>query len=481
MDDESQVRAELTRIKHVVKQNFRRVKKVQNKRIHIRDDEPPRRGSGSGTRTTLHRTAVEDTPASPSDQTSGETPCIWAPSLVQESAFRETALLMHYLDYIFPLQYPYYHDNPKIGGRGWLLWLLTKNTPLHQAMLTLAALHQQVTFAAGSEQVETELIEYHTKALGGLRQALCVGQDIYLPEHSDKLINIVACGAFLISFELLRGGKNDWQAHLNALCSIASKLSPPTHILADSSTTTKEVQPDVARSLGQARRNAQDFLFCAVLWFDILGCTSTGVQPRMPYQSWLNSERIDMASVLGCENWVMEVIGDLATVDASQGWLSPAESHGLLSDALQRLNEGTTALRAREPPLPISHHVTRVFAAAAIVQVQALMLEKDENRGNLVAVIDQTIDAFQQFPDGVSVRTLMWPVCIAGCLASGDQQAFFEQLMVGICEQGNARIGSCESVMQVLRYCWDRRATNTTGVYGWRKAMMELDAYILLV
>jgi hypothetical protein len=56
-------------------------------------------------------------------------------------SYSEANLVMRYLDHVFPLQYS--HISSKLRrSRGWLLWLLMKNEPLHQAVLSLAALHQ---------------------------------------------------------------------------------------------------------------------------------------------------------------------------------------------------------------------------------------------------------------------------------------------------------------------------------------------------
>jgi hypothetical protein len=59
---------------------------------------------------------------------------------------------------------------------------------------------------------------------------------------------------------------------------------------------------------------AKRFEFTKLLWFEILSTASTGVPPRLPYRQWLDSEEILMADFVGCENWVMRVIGDLSMI-----------------------------------------------------------------------------------------------------------------------------------------------------------------------
>lgn len=71
-----------------------------------------------------------------------------------------------------------------------------------------------------------------------------------------------------------------------------------------------------------------EFLMVGVMWYDLLACVSTGSVPRLPYQSWLQTPHLDTADLMGCENWVMLAIGDLAYLSA---WKGQQEKDGLLS------------------------------------------------------------------------------------------------------------------------------------------------------
>jgi hypothetical protein len=116
---------------------------------------------------------------------------------------RESQLLIHYFDYIFPKQFPHYQDQPELGGRGWLLWLAMRNGPTYQSILSLAALHQCMLLGSDRQSVEAQLIEYHTRALRALRE--------FLEKHSsdgngcdseEQLAEFMGSGLFLTSFEV---------------------------------------------------------------------------------------------------------------------------------------------------------------------------------------------------------------------------------------------------------------------------------------
>jgi hypothetical protein len=53
----------------------------------------------------------------------------------------KAALLMYYLDYVFPIQFPFYQHSPINGGRGWALALLMQLEPLYHAALSAACYH----------------------------------------------------------------------------------------------------------------------------------------------------------------------------------------------------------------------------------------------------------------------------------------------------------------------------------------------------
>jgi hypothetical protein len=56
----------------------------------------------------------------------------------------ESTLLMHFLDEVFPLQYPMYKPSVFQGGRGWLLALLLRTKPLFHVALAFAIYHRRI-------------------------------------------------------------------------------------------------------------------------------------------------------------------------------------------------------------------------------------------------------------------------------------------------------------------------------------------------
>lgn len=127
MSDDKLLQRELRRIKAAVKENFRRVKTIQNRQLAQR--------SRKNCIQPKFQAENDDGAAHASEATSSETNII----------FREAQHLVHYLDYIFPIQYAFYVDAPDQGGRGWLLFLLERSTRTflchNPAFLTCPKMH----------------------------------------------------------------------------------------------------------------------------------------------------------------------------------------------------------------------------------------------------------------------------------------------------------------------------------------------------
>lgn len=87
-----------------------------------------------------------------------------------------------------------------------------------------------------------------------------------------------------------------------------------------------------------------EFLMVHAIWFDILSCISTGRVPQISYRRWLETSKLEMADLMGCYNWVMIAIGDLAHL---QAWKTDMKEKGTLSvpDLVMRSKEVDTRLQ----------------------------------------------------------------------------------------------------------------------------------------
>ena len=113
MSDDRLQQEEFRRINVAVKENFRGVKTIQNRQLARSTAEASYVSRLQAKSELKHEQAANR--AQPS-------------SSATNTIFREAQYLVHYLDYIFPIQYAFYVDAPDQGGRGWLLFLLERST-----------------------------------------------------------------------------------------------------------------------------------------------------------------------------------------------------------------------------------------------------------------------------------------------------------------------------------------------------------------
>jgi hypothetical protein len=120
----------------------------------------------------------------------------------------EAVLLMHFIDSVFPLQYPMYRPTILEGGRGWLLSLLLRTKPLYHASLALSAYHRGTFLVTASRHpacrawstVEQE--KHLAICLTGFQQAIKdVGHWVSRACPSNSL-GLMACVIQLVFFEV---------------------------------------------------------------------------------------------------------------------------------------------------------------------------------------------------------------------------------------------------------------------------------------
>jgi hypothetical protein len=133
----------------------------------------------------------------------------------------EASLLMHYLDYVFPLQFPFYKHSAFKGGRGWLLSILMQLEPLYHAALSVSSYHMHFEeFAHQHElhfgsienarelpdcpRLQSQLTE-HILTLSRISMLVNRLEDLKKSQSELPLreyIELIACMATLVSLEV---------------------------------------------------------------------------------------------------------------------------------------------------------------------------------------------------------------------------------------------------------------------------------------
>jgi hypothetical protein len=114
---------------------------------------------------------------------------------------------MHFVDTVFPLQYPMYRPSILEGGRGWLLSLLLRTKPLYHASLALSAYHRGTVLLAASHGAcnasHTVVREKHLAiCLSEFRQAIKDVDHWISQKCPTNSLGLMACVIQLVFFEV---------------------------------------------------------------------------------------------------------------------------------------------------------------------------------------------------------------------------------------------------------------------------------------
>lgn len=398
--------------------------------------------------------------------------------------YEESSLLMHYLDHVFPLQY-FYHSE-KTWARGWLLWLLSKNGPLYRASLGLAALHLR-SLHRGSEEPNFE-IEYHTGALRELQEFIARFEAGESQGGDELLVEVIACGAALVSFEVLKGSTNNWQPHLYGSASILNSMNHQ-HLLSKPPAT---IHDPLRQHTGTDAALA--FHVPVILWMDILACVSTRQKPKLPYTTWLSQgSSIDLESMMGCQNWAMKCIGDLGVLDEWKISALAVETFDAdefetrcnrIEDELENGLEALQMAVLKETSTPTRDSlVTRIFTTAALVQLHIIKADVSSSWSPklLHRAVTRVMREIQAPDESPSARRIIWPICIAGSVANPGQRPFFENLIRDVLHRAGGMVGNSGTVLDIMEQCWSFQAEEPDVLWECSSTMMKMGISALLI
>lgn len=104
------------------------------------------------------------------------------------------------------------------------------------------------------------------------------------------------------------------------------------------------MKPEINTDAQDGIEHSGRFLVASMVWFDIIACTSTATPPKIAYREWLN-RGIDLCPLMGCQNWVMMAIGDIACLYQQRLVWDVEETPDEVLEIQQRLEEGIESMK----------------------------------------------------------------------------------------------------------------------------------------
>ena len=120
---------------------------------------------------------------------------------------------MHFLDHVFPLQYPFYKPRISDGGRGWLLAALLRTKPLYHVALALSLYHRRGISDGDTNVMDIDLAVQQEKHL-----EICINAFTQLTGHScpTNPMDIMLAVLQLLLFEVFIPHQCDYNLTLTS-------------------------------------------------------------------------------------------------------------------------------------------------------------------------------------------------------------------------------------------------------------------------
>lgn len=309
--------------------------------------------------------------------------------------------------------------------------------------------------------------------------------------------------------QVLKGDSNAWQTHLQGARALIQNIQSCFAVPTSSFKRGRPASVPVPFSrdefihpiyLAPSAITALDFFTTAFVWFDTLSCVTTGLKPSCP--DWLlpvlhnEDGRIQLCKLMGCKNWVMVDIMEIAALDE---WKGNCIYNGVLcmreltrraARIEERLKNGLatnkTALLSFEAD-PYGEMnlevgvVTNIFGCSALTYLHVVLSGAHPELPEIRESVLGTIEAFHALPEAQWVRNLAWPFCVAGCMAMTQDEGDVMNIACGANLHGQGfRI--FEAAAAIVEECWAaRRRSEGSSACDWKTAMKTLGVNVLLV
>ncbi|KAF2489243.1 hypothetical protein BU16DRAFT_472257 [Lophium mytilinum] len=413
----------------------------------------------------------------------------------------ESTLLIHFLDHVFPLQYPMYQPGILDGGRGWLLALILRTKSLYYVALAISAHHRRTIMQTKISHVcralevqEAQHLENCLKLVNEFAQVAC-------PYNGLGVTNAVIQLGY---YELFSSDGSAWKAHFRAamrmyqrgykedLCNFALSEEARKILLEDR--PDANLDPAVAEEV-----RSHIFLAASLIWLDILSSITAGTAPYLQsfhFRVVTPDSQINLKKVMGCQNWVILQIGRIAALHenwtqaldngnadckAFQDTVSDISKEiqlcGLTQTTLDELNiSENLCVTAYNAAPDYSMLITHMFAYMASIYLHLITYGF-----NKLELVDRIIpEAMKMLHTRIPVHflpALVAPLFVVGCVAKQEDQQYFRNAfesppLVDSLLKHRGRI------LPVLEEVW-RQRRGATGV-AW-KDCLELTKEVLLL
>lgn len=417
----------------------------------------------------------------------------------------DTYLLMFYLEYLRPFLFPFYRPSLLQGGTAWILEMMMDSPVVRQATLCQSSYFFSLARGTTNLNVAWNTVLTQTRnAFGVLRQSLQVIDGSDIREHLHGAVRIMTSIVQIQRFEIAISSFNNCHAHHNAALALFQQLldsqgsdepaRPSSRFNAVISRlgTSSWLLPDNPVQMPSAEQAAFCFSSTLLIVDDIIASTMLQEQPKLyAYHCGLLSNFdgaeviINLEATIGCQNWALLAISEIAVLDA---WKQQCKRAGnldvmelvrratVIKDSLEahltRLNMDPVFIRDDSRGLldvftadygqqssssgSQTSLVTRVWAHAALAYLFVIVSGWQPTNIDVCYHVGQIIELLtHQISPPALLRTMVWPFCVAGCLAKPAQEAHLRGMVEAL--QPPSVFGTVHKALEIMENVWCNR------------------------
>lgn len=441
---------------------------------------------------------------------------------LEQASASEWNFIMKYIDHAFPALFPFYRPHVFDTGRNWILLLLRKSRIAYHAALGISCYYFTLTLSdaegeaehAVCKQLRWNEVETETELCFSSLRSDIMALNLYVGNtpvtilERAELFNSITQ---VIVFEMALGKSAPWDTHLPAAITLFEEImaSPEAR-----STYRGQPQSKFASVLlgfedpmwtNSSPSNhiwsasQTGFRFCTglLIFIDIIASTSLGKAPQLlRYHSdvlaksdgglsAVGEAEIRLSGIVGCYNCIAESIAEISSLSC---WKSAFRSDIQNTQGAHRFHNVTLALEnslhdiqqklAAEATSSNSTAPALIWGFAAdiyrAVVVEGWRLANPSIRAH-VAQITRLLDSV---PSN-QLRTIAWPICIAGCFAEKHEESFFSALFLRASHAES--FGALRDAQGLVEKAWLNRDELRERSFGLASGLAMLGPRILLV
>ena len=445
------------------------------------------------------------------------------------SGWRNTSLLVFYLDNFLPFMFPFYHPSVREGGRLWILDIMMSNPVMWQTALCQSSYFFSLALETADSKVAREIVLTQTKsAFKTLRQSLQSIHERGVAGNLHEAVRIMARILQVQHFDIAVSSFDNCHEQLNATTALLNQIlnsfgnvegavfgvsfdAAMAHLGSSS-----WILPSQRIQIPRVEQTAFQFSSALVILDDIIASIALQEQPKLyKHHHFLlcgadNARpQINFEAIIGCQNFVLLLIGEIAALDA---WKQQRKRDGNL-DVMKLVQRATTIkdslavrlarLEADAASVPeksntvmdvfVPYHgqllkthnsqrflVTRAWAHAALIYLfvvvsgwQPASADVRYHVGRILVLLTQ------QLSSPALIRTMVWPFWVAGCLAEPAQEAFLRGIVEAL--QPPSVFGTVRKALEIMEDIWRNRDTGDAANRDFATFFKSQSGLVLLV